>query len=236
MKVRDRQLFARKTRRVRIHFFFIDDNNISKHRHTQTKPTAIEILTMELDSGTPPTLDGTPKRAVVDEARQSNSANTATGPSDTSNSGEVSHNDGAVNTSVPAVTPMAKRTQTVDQTILPGRVEAETTAYTLPTVQGDQESEGIQTDTRKVKVAPITTLLFTTTDSNGQTNMGDTNCAIPSKKIIMGIIRYLCNKNDPMDVRAIENSMIAMYISEKAENKDIEKKVRDENICPHFAR
>ena len=100
-------------------------------------------------------------------------------------------------------------------------------------MQGDQEAKGIQTETRKLKVNPLNTLLFTTTASNGQTNMGDTNCAIPSKEKIMGIIKHLCNKQNSMDVRAIENSMIAMYISEKAENKDIEKKVRDE-ICPHF--
>lgn len=188
---------------------------------------------METSNGTQPTLNGTPKRIVDDEARQSNSANKANGPSDTSTSDEVSHNDGAANT-VPTVTPLAKRTQTDVQTVLPGRDVAESTAYTLPTVQGDQEAKGIQTETRKLTVNPLNTLLFITTASNGQINMGDTNCAKPSKEKIMGIIKHLCNKQDRGDVRAIENSMIAMYICEIAENKDIEQKVRDENTCPHF--
>lgn len=187
---------------------------------------------MEANITASPTLDGTPKRAVVNEAQQSNSASKATGPSDTSNSGEASHNDGAVNTSVPTVTPLAKRTQTVVQTNLPGRVVAETTTFTLPTVQGDQEAEGIQAEFRKVQISTINSLLFISTDGNGQTRIADVNCAPPSKEKIMGIMTYLCGKQDAMDVRATENSMIAMFMSQKAEEKDIGKKVRVAHIFP----
>lgn len=187
---------------------------------------------METSNGAQPTLDGTPKRAVANEAQQSNSASKATGPSDTSNSGEASHNERAVNTSVPTVTPLAKRTPSVVQTNLPGRVVAETTTFTLPTVQGDQQAEGIHAEFRKVKVSTINSLLFISTDGNGQTRIADANCARPSKEKIMGIMTYLCGKQDDRDIRATENSMVAMFLSQKAEKKDIEEKVRVAHIFP----
>lgn len=186
---------------------------------------------MEANITASPTLGGTPKRSVANEAQQSNSASKATDPSDTSNSGEAP-NDGAVNTSVPTVTPLAKRTPSVVHTNLPGRVVAETTTFTLPTVQGDQEAEGIHAEFRKVYVSTINSLLFISTDGNGQTRIADVNCARPSKEKIMGIMTYLCGKQDDRDIRATENSMVAMFLSQKAETKDIEEKVRVAHIFP----